>query len=121
MNTKNDIIVIRVRELEEHRQYFRNLQFEVTDISDTQFVARFNDKLVSVIQAPMKIREHRETQGNGIEVWLSVEDIKSHYEQAKAAGVKITIDFDNRGYGPVGDYGTMSPEGFQFFFSQPKP
>ena len=121
MNTKNDVIIIRVRDLESHRKYFRDLQFDVMDMSETQFMARFNDKIIGVVKAPKGQREHPAVQGNGIEIWLSVEDVKSHYEQAKAAGVKITIDFDNRGYGPVGDYGTVSPEGFQFFFSQPRP
>ncbi len=122
MNTKNDVIVIKVNDLDSHKTYFKALQFKITEMGDEQLMAQINDKIVVVVAEPEndELSEYyKNPRGRGIEIWFSVPDIKVHYEKAKQNGIKIIQEFGNRGYGEAGDYGTVSPEGYLFFFSQP--
>ena len=69
----------------------------------------------------MKLQEKYSSPfGQGVEIWLSVGDVTSHHEKAVENGLYITLPFGNRGFGPVGDYGVMSQDGYMFFFSEPK-
>ena len=99
-------------------------------MTEFQFMARFNDKIVGVVlressqdsefrQEPRMREAHSRPIGHGIEIWFSVEDVMAHYEQAVKAGIDIIVSLGNRGYSPVGDYGTRPADGFLFFFSQP--
>jgi hypothetical protein len=122
MNTKNDVIVIKVNDLELHRNCFEALQFKITEMGDEQFMAQLNDKIVVVVADPESDEQseyYKSPRGRGIEIWFSVPDIIAHHEKAMQSGIKIIMEFGNRGYGPVGDYGTISPDGYLFFFSQP--
>lgn len=129
-NTKNDVVIIHVTDLDANRKYFRALGFEINEMTDSQFMASMNDKIVGVVIRGDK--EHSNSRreqnvsgafsnplGHGIEIWFSVSDISEHYQKAVRAKVNIVQPFGNRGYGPVGDYGTRSPDGYLFFFSQP--
>jgi uncharacterized glyoxalase superfamily protein PhnB len=51
-------------------------------------------------------------------IYVHVDDVDSHYRQAKAAGADIDNPPDDRSYG-VRSYGARDPEGHQFWFSQP--
>jgi hypothetical protein len=128
MNTKNDVVVIHVHDVDRHKDFFKALQFDIELYGEDQFSARINDKIVVVVKLPDteigdskqdRLQYYLTPRGQGIELWFSVPDIRNHYESAKAAGVKLLLDFGNRGYGKAGDYGTVSPEGYLFFFSQP--
>jgi uncharacterized glyoxalase superfamily protein PhnB len=51
-------------------------------------------------------------------IYVHVEDVDAHYEQAKAAGAQVDAPPSDRSYG-VRSYGALDPEGHQFWFSQP--
>lgn len=124
MNTSNDVIVLHVNDVNAHKNFLKNLDFKITEMGNEQFMAKINDKIVVVLHNEESNDEensgyYKAPKGRGIELWFSVPDIKAHYQFAKNSGVNIIVDFGNRGYGKEGDYGTVSPEGFLFFFSQP--
>jgi len=131
MNTKNDVTIVNVDDLDANREFFSALGFKIQEMNETQFMAIFNDKIFGIIKNPLQSNDGFRLKGKlkgkygapfgqGIEIWLSVDDVKSHHKNAVESGLDITLPFGNRGYGPVGDYGVSSPDGYMIFFSQPK-
>ncbi len=56
------------------------------------------------------------TQGGG--VYVHVDGVDAHFEQAKAAGAEIQDAPADQRYG-VRSYGVLDPEGHQWWFSEP--
>lgn len=127
MNTKNDVTILVTNELEANKKFFESLGFEVTPMTEHQIMARFNDKIFGLITREIvdesdyrNAADFSKPLGRGIEFWLSVTDIHAHYERAKVGNLEIVSPLGNHGYGPAGDFGVRSPDGYLFFFSQPE-
>jgi len=50
-------------------------------------------------------------------LYVYVDDVDAHYEQAKAAGAEIQTPPTDQDYGDR-NYGALDPEGFQWWFAQ---
>jgi PhnB protein len=53
--------------------------------------------------------------GKTQQVYVYVDDVDAHYEQAKAAGAKITREPEDQFYGDR-NYGVEDPEGHEWYF-----
>jgi PhnB protein len=72
---------------------------------------------VIMLGTPPDYRNPKHLGAVTVGMYVHVDDVDAHYEQAKAAGAEIQTEPTDQDYGDR-NYGALDPEGHQWWFAQ---